>query len=220
MRDGLLGIGITKVFNGTTALDAVDLRAPAGSITAITGSNGAGKTTLLKVFATLLRPDAGSATVDGLDPVTQGDEVRRRIGVALVNERSLYWRLSAHQNLLFFARASGLDRKAAARNATTAMEALGMGELAVKRVDRLSAGQRQRLNLARAIIAEPSVLLVDEPLRGLDDEGIAGVRDLLVRIAKEGRTVVVAGPTMTDLEDLCASVVRLERGRVTEVVGA
>jgi ABC-2 type transport system ATP-binding protein len=207
---------LVRRYGRTPALDGVDLDVRPGTIAAVTGSNGAGKTTLLRVFATLLRADEGDAWVHGHHVVRDGDLVRRSIGVALVNDRGVYWRLSARRNLQFFARALGLGKRDAAAEAARALDEMGMESFGDRPVLGYSAGQRQRLVLARASLASPPVLLVDEPMRGLDDDGIERTRAMLRRSAERGATVVVAGPAIGEFADLCSEVFVLEAGRVAE----
>lgn len=216
MTTGVQARGLIKRFKGAVALDGVDLVAPAGSITTIIGGNGAGKTTLLKILATLLIADGGAASVNGIDVNAQPDAVRRCIGVALVNERALYWRMTAEQNLKFFAGTNGMRKAQAAAATERYVDLLGITGFAKARVSGLSAGQRQRVNLARAFVTDPRVLLIDEPFRGLDEEGAARVVDLLTEAAAQGRTIVVAGPTLPDLEPHATTTIRLKAGRAIE----
>jgi ABC-2 type transport system ATP-binding protein len=209
---GLRARGVTKLFRGARALDEVDLDVAPGSIVAVSGANGAGKTTLLRVFATLLRPDGGDAWVDGHSVLHEPDAARSRIGVALVNERALYWRLDPLQNLRFFARLDRFGRREADVRARAMAAAMGIDPFLRKRVARLSAGQRQRVILARAFLADPSVLLLDEPTRGLDDDGVGRVRSQMRLAADRGATVMVAAPTLAGLEDMFDHVHEIAAG--------
>lgn len=211
---GLSARGLRKSFRGATALDGVDLDVRRGSVVAMTGQNGAGKTTTLRVFATVLRADAGAASVLGYDTVRDAARVRSLIGVALVNERSVYWRLSGRENLAFFARIAGVPRRLIAGRCDGALAEVGLDAMGDKPAAAYSAGQRQRLLIARAAIAEPEVLLIDEPMRGLDDEGIERVRSLIAVRKGRGATIVIAGAIIGDFGDLCDGVVELEHGRV------
>jgi ABC-type multidrug transport system ATPase subunit len=208
--------GIVKRFGAFVALDGVDFEAGAGQLVVVTGSNGAGKTTLLRVLATVLRADAGEASVAGFDVASAEHDVRRSIGVALVSDRGLYWRLSGTENVAFFARAHGIAKRAATARAVEAMRAVSLDDIADHPVLTYSTGQRQRLVLARAIVTEPKVLLIDEPMRGLDEAGIATVRALLRGKADAGATVVVAAPTTHELEGIVDVTYTLDGGRVAD----
>ncbi len=183
-------------------------------MTVVEGANGAGKTTLLRIFATVVRPDSGEARVDGFDVARDGARVRERIGVAFVNERSLFWRLSGRENLVLFARTRGVPRADVERQVRALLSELELDEIAPRPVANLSAGQRQRLVIARAGLGEPSVLLVDEPLRGLDDAGITATLAFLRRRAHDGATVLVAAPKADELATEADAMLSLHDGVV------
>ena len=206
--------GVTRSFAGRGVLAGVELDVPAGTLALLEGANGAGKTTLLRVFATVVRPDSGHAEVDGHDVVRAGARVRERIGVAFVNERSLFWRLTGLENLQLFARTRGVARREVGRQIDVLLDELALGDVAPRPVADLSAGQRQRLIVARAGLGDPRALLVDEPLRGLDADGIAAVLGFLRRRAQAGASVLVAAPKADELEHEADLLLRLREGRV------
>jgi ABC-2 type transport system ATP-binding protein len=148
--------------------------------------------------------------------VRDGAEVRARVGVALVNERSLFWRLSGRDNLRLFAATSGVPRRLRDQHIAEVMEELDLGQIADQRVANLSAGQRQRLIIARAAIARPPVLLLDEPLRGLDQRGIDCVLRFIACQAERGDTVLVAAPLAQELRDVADQTFELRDGRFGE----
>jgi ABC-2 type transport system ATP-binding protein len=217
---GLLATSLTRSFRGRRVLDNVDLACPPGHVTVVSGDNGAGKTTLLRIFATVLYPDVGRATVDGYDVVRDGAEVRARVGVALVNERSLFWRLSGRDNLRLFAATSGVRRRLRDQHIAEVIEELDLGPIADQRVANLSAGQRQRLILARAAIARPSVLLLDEPLRGLDRHGIDRVLEFITRESGGGTTVLIAAPLVQELSEVADHHWELQDGHLRNTAPA
>jgi ABC-type multidrug transport system ATPase subunit len=202
LHTGIVVRGATKYFKGELALPPTDLTAPAGAVSLVVGRNGAGKTTMLRILATLVLPDAGTVRVNGVDPVTDGRLVRQQIGLALVNERSIFWRLSVLDNLTLFARVRGVAKKQREGHCRAVLEELGLGRLAERDAHALSAGQRQRVVLGRALVGDPRVLLVDEPLRGLDAEAEQLVLDSLTSRASAGATVVVATPSLREYEAL------------------
>jgi ABC-type multidrug transport system ATPase subunit len=213
-RPGLYARGLTRSFAGGTVLAGANLEVGPGTLAVLEGHNGAGKTTMLRIFATLVRPGGGEASVDGYDVVRDGARVREHIGAAFVNERSLYWRLSGRENLRLFARTRGLGRRAARAQVDALLEELGLVDIAAKWVADLSAGQRQRLIIARAGLGAPTCLLIDEPLRGLDSEGIGTMLSFLRAQATRGAAVLVVAPKLDELHACGDVFYRLQAGRV------
>ena len=211
---GLVARGVGKAFGGRPVLRDVDLTVPPGRVAIVKGPNGVGKTTLLRIFATVVRPDSGDAWVDGASVCKQGGRVRERIGVAFVNERSLFWRLTGRQNLKLFARTRGVSRAAADKQIDALLDEFDMREVASRRVADVSAGQRQRLVLMRAALGNPSAYLLDEPLRGLDETGVATVLEFVRARAAEGRSLLIVAPTVEHFAGLDADWLRLEEGRL------
>lgn len=214
-HSGIRARRLRKRFGATCALAGADLDVDAGAIVGILGANGVGKTTLLRILATVLRPDAGSASVAGHDVIRDAQAARRSLGVAFVNERGLYWRLSAEDNLRFFARTAGLARGVARARAGELLAEMGLEGIARRRVATYSAGQRQRVILARAAIAHPAVLMLDEPMRGMDQEGVATVRAMLRARADAGAAVLITTPTMAEIDGTCDRLLMLENGLLT-----
>jgi ABC-type multidrug transport system ATPase subunit len=212
--EGLAARSLTRSFRDRRVLDGVDLDCPAGQVLVISGDNGVGKTTLLRIFATVLHPDSGQAFVHGLDVVRDGPDVRARVGVALVNERSLFWRLSGRDNLRLFASTSGIPRKLRDAYVEAILEELELRQLADDRVANLSAGQRQRLIIGRAAVARPPVLLLDEPLRGLDNAAITCVLAFIARQANRGTAVLIAAPLVQQLREVADQILELRDGRL------
>jgi ABC-type multidrug transport system ATPase subunit len=211
---GVVARGLDKAFDGRPVLRDVALTVAPGRVAIVKGRNGVGKTTLLRIFATVVRPDAGDAWVDGHSVLDAAARVRERIGVAFVSERSLFWRLSGVENLRLFARTRGVARRPAEAQIAALLDEFDVGEAARRRVADLSAGQRQRLILARAALGDPSVYLLDEPLRGLDEPGVDAVLAFLADRAAAGRTILLVAPTVEHFADLEADWLRLEEGRL------
>jgi heme exporter protein A len=178
--------GLRRDFGERTALAGVSLELAAGETLLVLGPNGAGKTTLLRVLATLLRPSGGSAQVLGCSLPAEAWKLRGRIGY-LGHEPLLYRDLSGRENLRFNSRLHGLARGAAEERIDVLLESVGMEQRANERVDRLSAGMRQRLAIARCVLHDPELLLLDEPHAHLDAEGRELARELIGR----GRTRVL-----------------------------
>src|SRR6185503_4399766 len=155
-----------------------------GEIFGLIGPNGAGKTTLTKIIATLIQPTSGTVTVKGHDSVSDDERVRLNVGLAGAEERSFYWRLTSEQNLLFFARLYGLSSAQAKRRIKELFELFEFDELARRRFAELSTGNKQRLSVARAMLANPPVLLLDEPTRSLDPIAAARMRTTIQSLAQ------------------------------------
>ena len=183
--------GLTRRFPSGTALDALTLDVRRGEVLALLGPNGAGKTTTMRLLNGVLHPDEGTATVLGLDPWTQGDDLRARTGV-LTENAGLDERFTAIENLELMARLRGIDRATAHRKAGELLERFGMSHRADVKVQGFSTGQRKRVALARALLHEPELLFLDEPTSGLDPAATRDVVDLIGTLAAEqGRTVVL-----------------------------
>ncbi len=200
----------------TKALESVTLSVVSGGAVSIIGRNGAGKTTLLKILATLVLPDGGRAAVCGLDVVSQSKAARRRIGIVTGDERSFYWRLSGRENLMLFGALHDIWPRDLRRRAEELLAATGLSEKADAPVRSYSTGMRQRLALARCLLHEPDVLLLDEPNKGLDpvmqSKMIGYIRDELA--GRGGRTVLLATHNLEEAAALGGPAALLEQGRL------
>ena len=207
--------GVTKRFGPTVALAGVDLGVAPGEIVALVGPNGAGKSTLLRILATSVVPDSGTVRIAGVDALASPVAARRHTGVVTGEDRSFFWRLSGRQNLEFFAALHGLRRREAAVAAAATLAAVGLGEVADRRVDRYSSGMRSRLGVARALLGDPAVLLLDEPSRSLDPEAAERLRQLVAAFATtRPAAVVMATHDLAEASAVATRVVVLEQGRV------
>lgn len=195
------------------ALRGVELEVPAGSVHGIIGPNGSGKSTLLRVLATLVTADAGRAEVEGFDVVVDPMAVRRRIGLSTGEERGVYWRLTARQNLEFAAALHHLDDVDA--RVELALVEVGLLDDADRAVSGFSQGMARRLGLARAMLHRPSVLLLDEPTRSLDPVARGEFHaTALARREQEGVTVLLTTHDLNEAADVCDEVSILDRGRI------
>ncbi len=211
---------LTRTFQRTrkaapvAALDRLDLTIDAGEIHGLLGPNGAGKTTLCKILATVLLPTAGTASVLGHDVVTSTAVVRRLIGIVFGGERGLYGRLTARQNLRYW---SALYRQPAAAGRARAdrlLDRVGLADRADDRVETYSRGMKQRLHLARGLIGDPRVVVLDEPTTGLDPVAAREFRALVTELRAEGRTVLLTTHDMAEAEAICDRVSLIDGGRL------
>ena len=176
----------------TRALDHVSLEVPSGKVLVLLGPNGSGKTTTLKLISTMLLPDSGRILVHGADTTTTADVVRERVGFAVATERSFFPRLSARENLDFFAALDDIPRKARSEKIDDLLYRTGLHHSADTLVMKFSSGMYQRLGIARALIKKPSVVLLDEPTRSLDPGSAALFWNLVRGLPAEGTTVILA----------------------------
>jgi len=200
----------------TVALDGLSLEVREGETVALLGTNGAGKSTLLRILATLLVPTSGHARVAGHDTVQQSSEVRRRLGYHAGTDHGFYPRLTARQNLLFFGRLNQLSRSSASRRIATLADQFRLGEALDRQVRTLSSGTVQRLSLARALLHQPGVLLLDEPTRSLDAIAAAEFRRFLkAEVLRRGNTsLLFASHTLPEVELLADRVAVIDSGRL------
>ncbi|NOZ87512.1 MAG: ABC transporter ATP-binding protein [Deltaproteobacteria bacterium] len=196
------------------ALDGIDFTVRKGSALAVLGPNGAGKSTLLKVLSGLVEPDSGRAMVMGLDVKRQTDLVQKLIGFAICDERSFYWRLSAWQNIEFFAMLQDLRGREKKERVNEVLEKVHVSNEAKRPFRDLSTGIKQRLALARALLNRPKVLLVDEPTRSLDPGSAAGMRKFLKQdmLENEKITLIMATHDLEEASEVADQVLLLKKG--------
>jgi ABC-2 type transport system ATP-binding protein len=213
--EGIRVRGVVKRFGPVVALDGLDLDVAGSEIVALLGPNGAGKSTLLRILGTTVLPDAGRVEVLGADVVADPLAARRQIGLMVGDERSLYWRLTGRQNLRFFAALHGMRRRAATGRAAELLLAAGLEEVADRRVLGYSSGMRARLLLARALLSDPPVLLLDEPTRNLDPLAASGFRELATGLARERETAILfATHDLHEAVAVATRVVVVSRGQM------
>ncbi len=207
--------GLTHRFGERVALRDVFLEVHPGEVHALLGPNGAGKTTLLRILTGGLLPDAGAVSLLGLAASgLVSKEYRRRFGLVPSGDRTFYLRLSGFENLLFFARLHGLPKREAARRAWAMLEGVGLAEVGREPVNAYSHGMQKRLSVARAMLMDPPVLLVDEATHDLDPEGAERVRDLVREAAARGAAVVWATQRIEEIRGFADRVTLLHRGEV------
>ncbi|MCK9489381.1 MAG: ATP-binding cassette domain-containing protein [Xanthomonadales bacterium] len=204
---------LRKAFGTVKAVDGVSFTAHDGQITGLLGPNGAGKTTTLRMLYTLMKPDAGSIRIDQVDALAQPLAARQRMGV-LPDAKGLYKRLSARENIEYFGRLQGLDEASLRRRTDELIAALDLGEIADRRSEGFSQGQRVKTAIARALIHSPANVLLDEPTNGLDVMATRAMRRFLTGLRDAGHCVLFSSHIMQEVSALCDRIVVIARGRV------
>ena len=204
---------LTRVYGTNIALDQLNLHIPEGAVYGFIGPNGAGKTTTMRILTTLLQPSSGEAYVAGFSVTREIAAVRRVVGF-MPDFFGVYENMKAWEYLDFFGRSYGVP---AARRSTLIGELLGLVDLSHKRdemVMTLSRGMKQRLSLARAMIHDPRLLLLDEPARGLDPPASIELRELLKELSALGKTIMISSHILTELAEMCTHIAIIERGHL------
>jgi ABC-2 type transport system ATP-binding protein len=198
------------------ALKGVSLEIQAGEIFGLLGPNGAGKTTLMKILATLILPESGSGSICGYDLFRQSHHVRHMIGLVNTSERSFYWRLTGRQNLDFFATLYDLRGQHAKNRITELLHFVGLQDMADMLFMKYSSGQKQRLAIARALLASPEVLLMDEPTNSLDPIAASEIRKFTKEelVVQQGKTVLWCTHNLKEAEEMCHRLSIIHKGRV------
>ena len=205
---------VSRRFGERVALDDVSLAVDSGRIEALLGPNGAGKTTLVRILTGLVKPDTGTARVLGVDTWECPRALRARMGLVPSGDRSLYLRISGLENLIFFARLQGMTKRQARTRAWELLELVDLADAARLRSGFYSHGMQKRLSIARALLTEPSVLLIDEATHDLDPEAAARMRDLVRHLADAGAAVVWATQRIEEIRGFCDRVTLLREGQV------
>jgi len=200
--------GLTKRYGDTLAVDDLSFSVAPGKITGFLGPNGAGKTTTMRLILGLDRPTGGSVIIDG-QPFTQASRPMREVG-ALLDAKALHGGRSAYNHLLCLAQSNNLPRKRVAE----VLALVGLTDVARKRAKGFSLGMGQRLGIAAALLGDPQILMFDEPVNGLDPEGILWIRNLMKALAAEGRTVFVSSHLMSEMENTADHLLVIGRGKL------
>ncbi len=205
--------GLTKRFGERTAVDSISLDIARGIVYGLLGPNGAGKTTVVRMLSTIVKPTSGSATVNGHDVLREPGEVRKSIGV-LPEDTGLYDRLNATETLRFYGGMQGLSGDQLEDRIDQLLRLLDLNDRRRDRVATYSRGMRQKLALARALVHDPPILLLDEPTLGLDVISTLAIRDYAKQVAREGKTVLLNTNNMYEAQLLCDRLTIISRGAV------
>ena len=206
---------LRREFGDTVAVDDVSFRFGAGQIFGFVGPNGAGKTTTMRFMATLDEPTAGDVLLDGRSVVENPEECRQHIGF-VPDELRAYFDTTVHDYVDFFARANSLKGETRDEAVAGVEEFANIEGIRDKQLRALSKGMKQRVSLARALVSDPSVLILDEPAAGLDPRARVELRELLVLLADQGKAIFISSHILTELTEICHGVVIIEQGRILE----
>lgn len=202
----------------TVALDHVNVKIRSGELFGLLGPNGAGKTTFVKCLSTVLIPDEGTAIINGFDILKQTQMVRASLGLVIGGERTLYWKLTAKDNLMYFASLYKIPRREAKKRVNELLRLMNLADRADERLEDYSTGMRQKVAIARALLHNPPILLLDEPTLGLDPTFSRQIRNQIKRLCqKEGKTVLLATHYMKEADELCDRVAIINDGKVVAV---
>src|SRR5829696_8319901 len=206
--------GLSKSFGKVKAVQNVSFFAPDGQITGLLGPNGAGKSTTLRMLYTLLKPDSGSAQIDGFDVRQSPLEVQRRIGV-LADARGLYPRLTSCENILYYGRLHGMQEEEIERQIHSLISLLDMKSIIDRQTGGFSTGEKLKVAIARTLVHNPKNVLLDEPTNGLDVMSTRAMRQFILRLREEGKCVVFTSHIMQEVAALCDQIVIISNGEVS-----
>jgi ABC-2 type transport system ATP-binding protein len=211
-RRGLFGTRMET--HWATAVDGVSLQIPPGEIFGLLGPNGAGKSTTIRMLCTLLEPTSGTARVAGFDILQQANLVRQNLGTVLAGERSIYWKLTARENLAYFAALYHVPPDVARPRIDELLERMELTARADDLVEKYSTGMRQRVAIARALLARPPIVLLDEPTAGLDPQAARRVRELVAELKTEGHTILLTTHYMEEADQLSDRIGIIDTGKI------
>jgi sodium transport system ATP-binding protein len=206
--------GLSKSFSKVKAVQNVSFSAPDGQITGLLGPNGAGKSTTLRMLYTLLKPDSGTAQVDGFDIRATPLDVQSRIGV-LADARGLYSRLTSRENIRYYGRLHGLDERVIEKQIDSLTKLLDMHSIIDRRTEGFSTGEKLKVAIARTLVHNPKNVLLDEPTNGLDVMSTRSMRQFILRLRQEGKCVLFTSHIMQEVAALCDQIVIISRGEVS-----
>ncbi len=197
-----------------TAVDGINLEIERGEIFGLLGPNGAGKSTLIRMLCTLLEPTSGTARVNGFDIFKQANQVRQNLGTVLAGERSIYWKLTARENLEYFAALYHIPPAVAKRRVNELLERMELTARANDLVEKFSTGMKQRVAISKALVANPPILLLDEPTLGLDPQAARNLRELIAELKAEGHTILLTTHYMEEADQLSDRIGIIDQGQI------
>jgi ABC-2 type transport system ATP-binding protein len=197
-----------------TAVDGVSLQIEQGEIFGLLGPNGAGKSTTIRMLCTLLEPTSGTARVNGFDLIRQANQVRQNLGTVLAGERSIYWKLTARENLEYFAALYHIPPDVAKKRVNELLARMELTARADDLVEKFSTGMKQRVAISKALVANPPILLLDEPTLGLDPQAARNLRELIAQLKQEGHTILLTTHYMEEADQLSDRIGIIDQGKI------
>jgi sodium transport system ATP-binding protein len=208
--------GLSKDFKKIKAVDSISFEVSEGEIVGLLGENGAGKTTTLRMISTMLKATSGTALINGFDINKESSKVRGEIGILFGGEVGLYDRLTAKENIKYFAELNGMSNEEAEKSIKYLTGKLKMEEYINRRVGKFSRGMKQKVAIARSIVHEPSVILLDEPTAGLDVSASKLIHDFIKDCKRDNKAIVFSSHSMSEVEKLCDRIVIIHKGKIIE----
>lgn len=209
-------LGLSKNFKNIKAVDSINFKVDKGEVVGLLGENGAGKTTTLRMIATMLKPTGGAALVNGYDIVKKQSKVRGEIGILFGGEVGLYDRLTARENIKYFAELNGMSKAKTDESIKYLIEILDMKEYIDRKVGKFSRGMKQKVAIARSIVHNPSVMLFDEPTAGLDITAARIVQDFIIKCREDNKAIIFSSHSMSEVERICDRIIIIHKGRILE----
>lgn len=209
-------INLSKSFKEVTALDNLNFKIKEGEIVGLLGENGAGKTTTLRIISTMIKCTSGTVKVSGFDINKEPSKVRNEIGILFGGEVGLYDRLTARENIRCFAELNGMTKDEADRSIDMLSNKLGMKEYMDRRIGKFSRGMKQKVAIARSIVHEPKVILLDEPTAGLDVSASRLIHEFIKNCKNENKAIVFSSHSMNEVEKLCDRIIIIHQGKMLE----
>lgn len=205
---------VSKRFGTITAVEDVSFRVEAGEVYGLLGENGAGKTTTMRMMATILQPTEGDIEISGFSVQKEPVEVRRRIGILFGGDVGLYNRLSARENIAYFGSLYGLEQRRLQERIDSLSQMLEMESFIDRRVGAFSRGMKQKVAIARTLVHDPDVILLDEPTTGLDVTAANIFRRMVGKLQEEGKTILFSSHNMGEINKLCKRIALIHKGRL------
>ncbi|WIV13118.1 ATP-binding cassette domain-containing protein [Proteiniborus sp. MB09-C3] len=208
---------LTKKYKEVEAVKGVSFTVEEGTVFGLLGENGAGKTTTLRMLATMIKPTSGTALINELDLVDEPDNVRGRIGILFGGDTGLYDRLTARENIEYFGLLNGMSKSDISKRVDELSKKLDMEEYIDRRVGKFSKGMKQKVSIARSIVHDPNIMLLDEPTTGLDVTSVRIVHEFILDQKNEGKTIIFSSHSMSEVEKLCDVVGIINKGKLIEI---